>query len=496
MAYDAVKALKAELMGSKLPDLLSRYSKRSVIEAALHENLDASDIEMLVVISNYVSWGVSNEIKAQELKSIIHEVTEIKNNLTLVTPGSTVLMRLRNLRAFRPPWFTSPILASILMPLDKEIEQKYGYGVREMFKSIEDLNENPKVFESEYQPGPLRAMWTSMSVDIREVRTFGDLWDKALVRISPRFNIGLQYKLPEVIYRRICRDLLAESNGAFGEKKGKLVEDSIKKELETIFPVRFILGRHFLAVDRKKELDISVIGREFAIAIESKSSSFRNASSDWSMRHALSDLKPIVRGIKQLRPFLDLFSRGGLLIDSDLKEERSVSKNESVVGAVVTDDIYTTTTLDSIYSEAEKDTDALNSIRTYPIRIGSIIDLKYLLTVAQTPSLLIHYIVNFRTKRLSYQLEEADSWYIYSQLPALSDSIRFFEGQYLVGDNIGSGNWWECLRNGIVDQLAPFWILDEMETLIELDRMHSTREAIKIIDKKWIDIRHQKFSQS
>ena len=270
----------------------------------------------------------------------------------------------------------------------------------------------------------------------------------------------------------------------FHRLKGKLIESAVRSEAEDLFSNSELLSNCF-ASGINGELDLAVVASDFSIGIESKSASYRNSSSDMSHLNAMSDLKPLLRGLEQINPFLELFSNGGTLFVGKRRTPHTIRGNRTVIGAIITDDIYTTISLDAVNVKAAANVSARATLQCHPIWIGSIFDLRFLLLVSQTPSLFLHYVINFRSRPFSHLLEEADSWFIYSKFLEFPFSFITVEDQLVADDYLWTNDWWELLRCGKMHVLTPSWIKQDLDRVKSLDSLHKTKEALDLVDLNW-----------
>ena len=477
-------SLEEAISHSKLPKLLAKYDKLSVLYAAsLSDYGDFSDAELLLIISNHVKWGSEWIENKEEIDIILAEVVKLKNEISPSTQD-TLVDTLRNIRNFRPLWATVPFYIDILRPFNKEIRDIYHFSVEELFISLEKVvsSATDDGIILEY-PAPYAEIKSRLSVDIQELREWGDLWDKAFVVLEDGLTLTIQYKGPEALYRSICRELVTHKK--FFHKKGQFLENAIKNDLQHNFQDSNILSRSSLPRQNNGDLDILLLKDSYAFAIESKSLVFRNTSADQSILNAQDDLNPIIKGITQLAPYLDLLSRGGTLEEKKGGKLIKIAKKTTLLGAIITDNVYSGLVHEPVYTEAMKNKIASNVLKKYPVWIGSLFDFDFLLTVARTPSILIHYITRFRVKRRTFLLDESDSWYIYSQFPEDSRAFNMKDEWFMPSDFLWTEDWWNILRQKKFNLITPLWLRDEIEHLIELDRNNLTEDALLIIDKKW-----------
>ena len=488
--------LKKKVEESSLVDIASKYDKYAILNYARLSNFDASDIELLYVISNYLDWGNSTDLKWPDLKEMFSEVTRIKNELTPYNDIFMVNANLRNIRAIRPFWLTIPIYKEILLPLDDQVKINTGFSAKEIFDSIFDVllyldsiqngDRQPHLdlINNDQEPEPLKMLWKKYSANLSELRSFGDIWDKSLITGDGNFRVALSYKLPETIYRSLCREL-SDTYRKFGDKKGRALENVISNEFESFFKSYHLKKRIRLREDSSRELDLAVEGNDFALLVESKSASFRNKSSDNSVLNAISDLSPLVKGISQLLPFFKAFRSGNKEVQLSNGDIEALNSHQLVLGAVITDDIYTTIALDSVYKSYSAKDKTDETLQNYPIWIGSIFDLKFLLQVSQTPSVLFHYIAHFRSQTNSHLMEEADSWQLYARLTEDSAGIMAIGNQVLPSDLLWGYEMWNLLKKGKNHYVAPTWLKDSLNELKSLDKEGRILESMKIIDKEW-----------
>ena len=477
-------SLEEAISHSELPKLLAKYDKFSVLYAASFSDYGYfSDMELLLIISNHVKWGSERIDNKEEIDHILAEVARLKYGISPFTQDALV-NTLRNIRSFRPLWVTIPFYIDILKPFDKEIKNIYKFGVEELFNSIPIALKRvtDKGIIPEY-PDPYAEILSRLSVNIQELKEWGDIWDKAFVVLENGYIITIQYKVPEVLYRSICRELV--TNKKFNYRKGQSMENVIKNDLKYNFQDSTLLLRSCLPGQNRGDLDILLLRESYAFVIESKSLVFRNKSVDYSILNARSDLIPIIKGITQLAPYLDLLSIGGTLAEKNGSKRTQISKKSALIGAIITDNLYTGLVLEPVYKEAMKNKIALDVLKKYPVWIGSLFDFNFLLSVSRTPSILIHYITKFRAKRFAYLLDESDSWYVYSQFPEDSRAFNMIDTWLMPSDYLWTEDWWNLLRQRKFNLITPIWLKYEIDHLITLDENNLTEDALSIIDEKW-----------
>lgn len=192
-------AIYRTLVRTALPELAAKYDKKLVLHSARISYFDASDIELLFVLSNYLKWGPSRELTFSDLSLIFREVRQLKNELTPFGNEPNALPFLRNLRAFRPHWFIIPIYKEILSHFDDQTKDLIGFSSSEIFDSLKNVIDNSNDITREYEPEIMKVLWDKYSVYLSDLRTFGDIWDKALIKVDNEFKVGLPYKLPETV---------------------------------------------------------------------------------------------------------------------------------------------------------------------------------------------------------------------------------------------------------------------------------------------------------
>lgn len=498
MADKDDELIKENIKDSAMTRIAWKYDKNTVLNYARQSNYDASDIELLFVLSNYLDWGISKKLDPSDLAKLFSEITKIKNKLTFNNTPNILFAMLRNIRTIRPYWLTIPFYKEILAPFGSQVKENTGFNTDEIFDAIfrAVLASNPckpptteEILNLDLwkEPEPLKMLWERYSVNLSDLRTFGDIWDKSLINVDDNFRVALTYKLPETIYKSICRDLYRTSKRS-RSSKGKSLEEAISNQIKPFFQSFCLKKRVKLRKDNSKETDLVIEGKDFAFLIESKSAAFRGGSLDQSGLDAIRDAGKLIEGVSQLSPFLKAFKDGNEELKSPNGNIDVIRDHPLVLGAVITDDIYTTIAIDSVFNNDEAgeiEKNAKDTLQKYPIWIASIFDLKFLLLVSQTPSILFHYIINFRSRRISDLMEEADSWYVYAGLLEDPDGLIMLGDRLMADDYFWTDKWWDLLKNGNALCAFPRWLVNSMDEIRSLDKEGRILDSMEVIDEKF-----------
>lgn len=453
---------------NNLPSLISKYDVNELINKSMERTFGTyHGFEILLSITALTETGTEKTIKEKDLDEIIIECEKLFQG----TPKSDILslLSIRHVRGLRPPWFSWPIYSEILNPFDDKIRDIFGFSLDEISKDI--VNLDPKSELNRF-PDAIEKIKPYTTIKHSNIQTPGDLWDKLFVEIKNE-TVGLFYKISDVAYWVICREL-QNRYSKFGDKKGKSLENLVKKEITRFLPSHDSFQEYYIDENEK---DIITIGKKMGWAIESKAMNIRPSSADWSNLNAIDDMVPILKGLEQIIPPLDLLKNGGKFIDKVGKAHK-IKPKDIVFGFIVTDQIYSSYVRAAIDEVIEKKEVALSNYFSKwhgnQVWIGSIIDLYLLFRVSETPSVLMDYLQWMRSEEKLKYTDEIESWLFYGTEPVMPFVKR------VKARIIGSGFGWERVRNEGLNTYFPFWI--ERDRLIkELDKEGNINQALNIV---------------
>ena len=457
---------------SNLPSLISKYDINDLIVKAMQRSLGTyHGFELLLCATSLFKTGSPKLIDDDDLDNIIMECEKIL--LSESTSDILAIMSIRHVRGLRPAWFSWPIYAKILEPFNSQIKKSFGFEIEKITQDIYKFDSEKNL---EDMPICIKKIKKHITIKHEDISTPGDLWDKLFV-IMEKQIITLSYKIADIIYQAICKEL-RDRDPKFNTKKGKSLENLVKSQ--TVGFLQSYEYFHNYEID-KKEKDLIFIGSKMGWAIESKAMKIRSSSADWSDLNAIDDMDPILEAMNQIIDPLNILKNGGKIVDKKGLKHK-IHPKDVVFGFIVTDQIYSPyirASIDDIIKK--KESPLVNYFKEWhgnQLWIGSIIDLCFLFQVSLTPSVLIDYLQWLRSEEKLKFTDETESWLCYGTEPLLPLAKRKMKTRVLL-----SGFGWEKVKKEGIQTYFPFWI-SRADLIKESDKEGNIIQAINIVKQE------------
>jgi hypothetical protein len=373
-----------------------------------------------------------------------------------------LMLALRLLREPRPPWFSAPLYAELLAPFDSLCLSVLGQTPERILQEAVGLNDARGESAELGQKFP-ELLLQELVIDLDQVETPADLRNRVFVRFDEGYSYVLGYNAADAVYRGVTK-LLGEASPTFGTRKGRSLEQFVRRRIERLAPSWSV--KQGVVVDGK-EKDLLAWDEEVAVAVECKGLKIRGSSADWSFRNLESDITSMESALGQLKPAMGLLEEGGILDGTRIPAHRIVQ------GLVITDDPATSFVRQGLDRLDLDDSDP--TWHGHNVWMGSVLDLEYLSKVAGSMSVLLHYFRRYRNRAEVRKMDEPEAWSAYG---VATTHLMRKVGALLV---IKEHDWEKSRQNG-VESFAPQW-LQRLELAQQFDSRRATSKGLRIVEQ-------------